>query len=663
VHIEGTGLIYRREVDGLRAIAVIPVILYHLQFAAFAGGYIGVDVFFVISGYLITSVIMEDMERGSFSLAQFYERRVRRIFPALVFMLAVIMPVAVIVLMPSYVRTASGTLAAVALFASNLRYFGQAGYFEQPEHLRLLLNTWTLGVEEQYYLLFPLFMLLASKWRRQWLVATLAVMVAASLALAQWAAYHEPVWGFYLLPSRGWELGLGALAAFYLKLRPNAEWDMTLMQAMSLLGVALIGWSVFTFNDDTPIPSFFTLVPTLGTILIILCASPATLAGRLLGCKPLVGIGLVSYSLYLWHQPLFVLVRQRTLLSPGPATIIIECLALAVIAYLSWRFVEQPFRRRDRFSRKQIFGMALAASALLFAVGMIGHYTGGTFGLDRNAGREAQLEARFANTHGLNAKCIDGLTSASECRTSNQPEILVWGDSFAMQVVPGLLASNPQARIQQATAYMCGPVFGVAPIEGRYREVWADNCIRNNDRVLQFLKATHSVKYVLMGSIYLTYVDPDEKVMLRDGSLVDPPSVSLRYFRATIKAIKALGIEPILVSPPPQSGFDLGLCAKRALFFGRPLDGCDFPLSLADKEQSGEFALLHQLDGEARVIWLTGAICTGGVCRTRVGDNFIYSDSGHLSREGSIYVGQALDLYGRIKRGPSAGQRRVLPQS
>jgi peptidoglycan/LPS O-acetylase OafA/YrhL len=598
---------------------------------------------------------MEDVERGSFSLAQFYERRVRRIFPALVFMLAVIMPVAVIVLMPSYVRSASGTLASVALFASNLRYFGQSEYFETPEHLRLLLNTWTLGVEEQYYLLFPMFMVIASKWRKRWLVAAVAILVAASLAIAQWAAYYEPVWGFYLLPSRGWELGLGTLAALYLKLRPSADWNINLMQALGLLGLALIGWAVFTFNDDTPTPSVITLVPTLGTVLIILCASPRTLVGRLLGCKPLVGIGLVSYSLYLWHQPLFVLVRQHSLLNPAPVIIVIECLALAVIAYLSWRFVEQPFRRRDRFSRKQIFAMALAASTLLFAAGMIGHFTDGTFGLDKNAAREAQLEARFANTHGLAGKCIDGLTSSSECRTSNQPEILVWGDSFAMQVVPGLLASNPQARIQQATAYMCGPVFGVAPIEGNYRREWAENFIRNNDRVLQFLKASHSIKYVLMGSIYRTYVDPDEKVMLRDGSLVDPSSVDLGYFRATIRAIKALGIEPILVSPPPQSGFDLGMCAKRALFFERPLDGCDFPLSLANVEQAREFALLHRLEREARVIWLTGAICNAGICRTRIGDNFIYSDSGHLSREGSIYVGQALDLYGRIKRGRPQG--------
>lgn len=644
-------MIYRREVDGLRAIAVIPVILYHLQFSAFAGGYVGVDVFFVISGYLITSVISEDLEDGRFSLLEFYERRVRRILPALVFMLAVCMLLAVLILMPSSVRAASGTLAAVALFASNLRYFGQSGYFDPPEHLRLLLNTWTLGVEEQYYLLFPLFMLLASKWRKRLLTIVLAGLVAISLALAQWAAYHEPVWGFYLLPARGWELGLGGLAALYLALRPAADWKHSWMQAFGLLGLALIGWAVFTFDDHTPTPSVFTLLPTLGTVLIVLCASPTTLVGRLLGSRPLVGIGLVSYSLYLWHQPLLVLVRQRTLLPPGPGIILLECLVLAVIAYLSWRFIEVPFRRRDRFSRRQVFGMGLAASALLFTVGMIGHFTDGTFGLDSNAAEEARLEARFANSSGLGENCVDGLTTAIQCRTSNEPEILVWGDSYAMHLVPGLLASNPQARIEQATAFWCGPVFGMAPIGGRYTRAWAAKCIRNNDRVLQFLRSSRSIKYVLMGSIFLPYVDPDEKVMLRDGSLVDPQSVNMRYFLATIQTIKALGIEPVLVSPPPQSGFDLGMCAKRALFYGLPLDGCNFPLSLVRKAQSGELAFLHRLEGTARVIWLTGAICNGGTCRTRIGDNFIYSDSGHLSREGSIYVGKALDLYGRIKRG------------
>ncbi|MBO0748911.1 MAG: acyltransferase, partial [Porphyrobacter sp.] len=204
-------MIYRREVDGLRAVAVVPVILFHSGFRAFAGGFVGVDVFFVISGYLITSVIIEDLQDGTFSLGRFYERRVRRIFPAFVLMLLVSAPLAALLLMPGYAKLVSHSLIAASLFASNLLYLRHTGYFGGPVQLRPLLHTWTLGVEEQYYLFFPLFMM--SVWRlgRRWLTAILVLLVAISFGFAEWTAIHQPDWGFYLLPARGWELGLGAL--------------------------------------------------------------------------------------------------------------------------------------------------------------------------------------------------------------------------------------------------------------------------------------------------------------------------------------------------------------------------------------------------------------------------------------------------------------------
>lgn len=636
---------YRPEVDGLRAAAVIPVILFHAGFAAFSGGYVGVDVFFVISGYVITSVILDDLERGTFSLVQFYERRVRRIFPALFFMLAICAPLAWLLLMPSYMKLVSDSLAAVALFASNMLYLRETAYFGDAEQLRPLLHTWTLAVEEQYYLLFPVFMSLAWKLGKRWLVAILSVLLALSLALAHWTAFNWPGFGFYLLPARGWELGLGALAAMYLARRPAAEWKPAVLQVLSLLGLALIVFAVVTFDKFTPTPSLLTLVPTIGAVLVILCASPATFAGRLLGSRALVAIGLVSYSLYLWHQPIFVFVRHRSLLPPDNASILLQCVAIGVIGYLSWRYVERPFRRRGRFTRRQVFKMALAASSISFALGATGHVTKGTFGLTRADDPAFQLEARIAPNYGLGVACTNGLTNAKSCRTSDEPEVLVWGDSFAMHLVPGLLASNPGAKIEQATAFTCGPVLGLAPLGGRYARDWAEQCIRMNDRVIEHLEKSPSIKYVVMGSEFWEYVNSDWKVLLRDGSIADPGSVSLRHWQETLRRIEALGIEPVLVSPPPSRGFDLGQCVKRAAYFGRSADLCDFPLATAELTQARELALLRELERTNRVIWLSTAICPDGTCRPRIDGRFIYFDEGHLTREGSQYLGAKLDFY------------------
>ncbi|MBO0750244.1 MAG: acyltransferase, partial [Porphyrobacter sp.] len=451
--------------------------------------------------------------------------------------------------------------------------------------------------------------------------------------------------------------GLGALCALYLSLRPHADWNAAWRRALGLIGLGLIAYAALAFDENTPTPSSYTLLPTVGAALIILCASPANLAGKLLGSRVPVAIGLVSYSLYLWHQPIFVFGRHLSLLPPGNGVILIEYVALACVAWLSWRFVECPFRRKGRFTRKQVFAMAGAASVVLFTIGLIGHFTEGSFGIRRDFEAARRLDMRFAAQRGLGEACVDGLTSSAQCRTSDRPEILVWGDSFAMHLIPGLLASRPGARIEQATAYTCGPVLGLAPIGGSYQRDWAENCIRNNDRVLAHLKATPSIKYVLMGTIFSTYVDSDWgwRVMRRDGSVSRPGRDGLRYFLATIHEIRKLGGEPVLVSPPPQSGFDLAHCTELAAY--RRLSGapCDFPLAKAEQLQAGELALLHRLEHEARVIWLTAAICPNGVCQPRIDDTFIYADNAHLTAEGSTYLGRKLDFYGYLKRGENAG--------
>ncbi|EIJ36530.1 acyltransferase family protein [Thiothrix nivea] len=360
-------MIYRKEIDGLRAVAVLPVIFYHAGFAWFPGGYVGVDVFFVISGYLITSIILGELEAGRFTLAGFYERRARRILPALFFVLLACLPFAWLWLLPDELTAFGQSVMAVVGFVSNILFWLQTDYFGPTAEQIPLLHTWSLAVEEQYYLLFPLFMLLAWKLGKRWLVGVIAAVALLSLGWSEWLWRQSVEANFYLIPSRAWELMVGALTAFYLHKNTAAQGRAA--QFASLLGLGLLACAVLLFDNGIPFPSLYALVPVVGAALLILFARPATWVGRLLACRVLVGIGLVSYSAYLWHQPVFVFARMQSMEEPGMELMAALSLLSLLLAWFSWRWVEKPFRDRRHFTRKQIFTSAAIGSLILLAIG------------------------------------------------------------------------------------------------------------------------------------------------------------------------------------------------------------------------------------------------------------------------------------------------------
>lgn len=366
---------YRREIDGLRALAVLPVILFHAGLPGFHGGFVGVDVFFVISGYLITTIILAELDRGAFSIVSFYERRARRILPALFFVIAALLPFAWLWMTAAEAKEFGDSLVAVGLFLSNVLFWRQSGYFDTANELKVLLHTWSLAVEEQYYVFFPPVMLLLWRWGRKWIGVLMAAVVVLSFLLADWGATHRPTASFYLLPTRCWELLLGALAAWHM--RGRSPVGSLRNELGAALGILLIAIACLTLDSHTPFPGRYALLPTLGATLIILCASPQVMAGRLLGNRSLVGIGLISYSAYLWHQPLFALGRIRA--DGEPPLVLMASLILAslVLAYFSWRFVEQPFRDRRRFGRRSIFTFAAVGTVALIALGAVVHKTQG----------------------------------------------------------------------------------------------------------------------------------------------------------------------------------------------------------------------------------------------------------------------------------------------
>ncbi|PKG56449.1 acyltransferase family protein [Shewanella sp. GutDb-MelDb] len=346
---------YRAEIDGLRAVAVIPVILFHAGFIQFSGGFVGVDVFFVISGYLITSIILAELEQDKFSIINFYERRARRILPVLFFVMFCCIPFAWLWLMPLDLKDFFQSIVAVSTFSSNILFWLESDYFDTAAELKPLLHTWSLAVEEQYYIFFPLFLMMLWGKGKRVILGALVLIFLASLSLAQWAAYNAPSANFYLLPTRGWELLIGVFAAFSLQQEKYKLLPEKLNNLLSILGLLLVLFSIFIFDSTTPFPSLYALIPTLGTVLIILFAKNGTLVQQLLSRQFFVGIGLISYSAYLWHQPIFALVKYRSFTEPSHWLMLSLCIAIVALSYLSWRFVEVPLRNKQTYSRRFIF--------------------------------------------------------------------------------------------------------------------------------------------------------------------------------------------------------------------------------------------------------------------------------------------------------------------
>ncbi|WP_226505707.1 acyltransferase family protein [Pseudomonas sp. MWU16-30317] len=565
-------LAYRPEIDGLRTLAVMPVILFHAGIELFSGGFVGVDIFFVISGYLITSIILGELMAGTFSLLRFYERRARRILPPLFVVLTATLPFAWWWLEPEALQAFAKSLMAVPLFSSNFVFWRESGYFDTAAELKPLLHTWTLAVEEQYYLFFPVFLLLAWKlFARRWIFAMLLAATLVSLVVAERGVLRESPASFYLLHSRAWELLVGSLIAFYFSWRPRTHQRAGMLGELgALLGLGLIVYAICAFSQATPFPGLNALLPTLGAALIIVFASPQTWVGKLLCLRPMVGIGLISYSAYLWHQPVFAFARHISLLPPSLMTMLGMTVLSLVLAWLSWRFVERRFRDRQAFSQAQIFRLGAFASLLFVAVGMAGTLTQGF--AERYPPDPTNLNA-FDNPD-IRATCdkdYDGNGWGIDfCRVGDVDgnpgnDIAVFGDSHSEAILPAFDVAGKQLGMGIVHIGLggCPPLLGVDVVSHNYDP---GVCESLASREFEYVKS-HGIKRLILVARWTQYTEPGyDRETMNDNFLIsqDSHALSQQASRAvfeasmarTVEAYRALGVSVDVIAQVPQQRAD-----------------------------------------------------------------------------------------------------------
>ena len=617
---------HRADIDGLRAIAVVPVVLFHAGVSQVSGGFVGVDIFFVISGYLITSLILGEMAEGRFSLLSFYERRIRRIFPALFLVLAVSSVLALRLFMPPDLVAFGRSLVATALFVSNMHFYADTGYFDAALDTKPLLHTWSLAIEEQFYIVFPLLLLLAVRWGgRRWIGVVLALF-ALSLAASIRITPVDPDAAFYLAPTRAWELLLGALLASGIV--PSVRFPV-LREALAVVGLALIGYAVFHFSSATPFPGSSALIPCLGAALLIYAGQGEriSMVSKALGLWPLAFVGLISYSLYLWHWPLLVFAHYyniRELSGAQTASIVIVSFVLAV---LSWAYVEQPFRRKPiRISREMLFAGAATAIAVFVVSGTLDVRTKGfpgrlppealAIGRSAKASETEKALQRSCALAGPDHPCVAGAQVT--------PSYALWGDSHAIAMVAALaeMAERHGKSIKAFVAHGCPPVFGV------HRDGQFAGCYARNAEVLRALEESREIKSVILISRYAQYVDGKKGPIGRFGTglivgefgeeldLTARRTVFERQIHLTVRRLLAAGKRVILVYPVPEIGYSVPPTLSRLVVMGRDPAGFNLPRTDFDVREKIVFSILDRVDPSPQLvrIWPHKRLCDSVRC-------------------------------------------------
>ncbi|MCP5011852.1 MAG: acyltransferase [Aestuariibacter sp.] len=487
---------YRKDIDGLRAVAVLPVLIFHAKLGFFHGGFLGVDVFFVISGFLITSILIEEISQKTFSFANFYERRVRRLLPALIFMTAATSVLAYQLMITVDLKGYGNSLVAMSLFSSNIFFWLDSGYFDRVADLKPMLHTWSLAVEEQYYFFFPLVLLIVLRWVPKLLTLTVLTILVISLGLASWAAVNAPDANFYLQPTRAWELMFGSLASILIFNNVQILERLSTANAFKNGALIVLFVCLIWFDESIPHPSMLTLIPVLATLVLIVIPAPDSLAHKLLTLRPMVFTGLISYSLYLWHQPLLVFNRYMSAKSDASVRIAILLAAFA-LAFVSWRYIEKPFRHRNVTTRKQVYSFCAVSFAAIIGFGLYA----GQDGLPSRYTKEQQALLSYLQYNAPagqpkdNAHCFlgeDETHKALSASCFDSGSVLLWGDSHANALAKGLRYKLGE-NLNETTSSACLPLINTHFPHRKH-------CQTTNDFVIEHIQQANYDTIVLHGN-------------------------------------------------------------------------------------------------------------------------------------------------------------------
>jgi len=624
---------YRPEIDGLRAIAVLAVLFFHAELFGCSGGFVGVDIFFVISGFLITSLIWRDLEQKKFSFAHFWERRARRIVPALFAVTVATLVGGWFILLPSDFESLGRAGASQSFFAANIHYWRESGYFATAADVKPLLHTWSLAVEEQFYLFAPFCLFAISQLprfkTRRAVICLLAIAFVASFGLSIFGVASYRTASFFLLPTRAWELLFGSLVVFLP--RPQVLKSKSMLnEALCVVGIVLMLAPIFLYTRETTFPGLAALPPCLGAAIFIFSNGiKLTSIGSALTNKPAVFIGLISYSLYLWHWPFLAFARY---LNPEPLSMSLKSVLLVLgfaAAILSWKFVETPFRKRTLGrTRKSMF---VYASSMIVAVLALGLTIAQTSGFPNRYSPETLLLAGGKDDRIIyrNLKWNDiqkvNFERIGDSEFSPPPELFVWGDSFAMAALPAVDGFLDKHHLSGFAALHTStpPTVGFSHAEGKGVQ---GNKDLYDEGILEFI-SQQNIPHVMLIACWRAYASSSDRF---ETALLE-----------TVDRITKTGAQPWIILEPPRHSFNV----PRVL--GQPLLSEKYVSKLISLNQ-GSNAKTGINPKLAKRIEESGGIIVNpldafkdevtGTYKVKQDNKALYYDNAHLSRTGAELV-------------------------
>lgn len=634
---------YRRDIDGLRAIAILSVVGYHVFPGKLKGGFIGVDIFFVISGFLISTIIFSSLEQSRFSIVEFYVRRARRIFPALIIVLIMSLLFGWVELFPDEYEMLGKHTAAGTAFIQNFILYLESGYFDTASDKKPLLHLWSLAVEEQFYLFWPL--LLAVAWRRHLgLLGATALIGAASFAANLYLATHDADAGFYLPISRFWQLMTGGALAYAFIHAPTKI--TRFRNSQSVLGLVLITMAIFSIEKGNAFPGWWALLPTLGAFLLI-SAGPESVPNRvLLSNRAMVWIGLISYPLYLWHWPLLAFSKFVVVDFEGEYVRETKALLVALsflLAWLTYRFIELPFRIRSHDIRPIYF-----ICVVFVSVGLAGAIVAVNHGFPSRQDAGSLTTSKSYPTLPIEncskLSVIEGDEWGLHCRFlegGSEGTVVVFGDSHAQAGFPGLAEQMRESGFDsvQLASWGCPMLIGLsaAQLAGHHAQ-----CQENTDRALSIIASIKSVRKVFIltrGPMYIVgrlYLPSGRDKIYNQGVGVESFSAALQK---TIDYFSERAMDVYYITEVPELGFDPTNCLNRPLRIG--FVKCGLEKADVGRWQESYFLALKNVSG-AKIIKSIEIFCPSTSCLMSRENQLFYADSDHLSVDGSRWLGKAI---------------------